>query len=301
MRFDLPDLRLFVAVVHAGSITRGAEALNLALASASQRIAGMEAMLGAKLLERARRGVRPTPAGAVLLRHAQDILLRAGQMHDALSGFTQGLHGRILLLANTSALLGFLPPVLRSFLAAHPGLDIEVDERTSTAIVQAVAAGEAELGIVADVVDTGALHLRRLVEDPLVMVAPAAHPLAGRDRIAFADTMAEPMVGLQDSALEAHLAEHAVRRGGMLHYRIRLRSIDAIGQIVRGGIGITILPQSALGGLADPALRIVPLADAWARRGLAACLRDPAALTPRAGLLLRHIEEHEALRPDLSS
>ncbi len=292
MRFDLPDLRLFVTVVQNGSITQGAAALNLALASASQRIAGMEATLGAKLLERTRRGVRPTPAGTVLLRHAQDILLRAEQMHGALSGFAQEMHGRILLLANTSALLGFLPPVLQRFLAAHPGLDIEVDERPSTAIVQAIAAGEAELGIVADVVDTGALHLHRLVDDPLVTVVPAAHPFAARDRVAFAEAMQEPLVGLHDAALETHLAEHATRRGGTLHHRIRLRSIDAIGQMVRGGVGIAILPQSATGGLAGPALRIVPLDDSWARRGLAACLRDPAALTPRAGLLLRHIQEH---------
>ncbi|HUA76412.1 MAG TPA: LysR family transcriptional regulator, partial [Acetobacteraceae bacterium] len=60
MRFDLSDLRLFAAIVAGGSITSGAAALNLALASASQRVAGMEEALGVPLLERARRGVRPT-------------------------------------------------------------------------------------------------------------------------------------------------------------------------------------------------------------------------------------------------
>jgi DNA-binding transcriptional LysR family regulator len=61
MRFDLTDLRLFLYVVERGSLTHGAQAMNLALASASERISGMEAALGARLLERTRRGVQPTP------------------------------------------------------------------------------------------------------------------------------------------------------------------------------------------------------------------------------------------------
>jgi DNA-binding transcriptional LysR family regulator len=289
MRFDLSDLRLFVAVVRSGSITRGALGVNVALASASQRISGMEAVLGVALLERTRRGVLPTPAGAVLLRHAQDILCRADQMHGELNGFSQGLRGRIPLLSNTSALFGFLPPVLRSFLSAHPGLDIEVDERPSVDIVRIVAEGGAELGIVADVVDPGALQRHRLADDPLVMVAAAAHPLAGRSQVGFTEIMLQPLIGLLDAALETHLAEHASRRGVVLHHRIRLRSIGAIGQMVRDGIGVAILPQTATEDLDDPALRIVRLSDAWARRRLAICLRQAQTLTPGARLLLEHI------------
>lgn len=292
MRFDLSDLRLFVAVVRNGSITRGAQAMNLALASASQRVSGMEAMLGVALLERARRGVRPTPAGAVLLRHAQDILFRADQMHGELSGFTAGLRGRIHLLSNTSALLGFLPQVLKTFLLAHPGLDIEVDERPSTDIVRIVAEGGVELGVVADIVDPGALQMHRLTDDPLVMIAAATHPLAGRSQVDFAELMQEPLVGLLDAALETHLAEHASRRGIILRHRIRLRSVGAISQMVGQGVGVAILPGSATGDLHDPALCIVPLSDAWARRRLAVCLRRAETLTMPARLLLEHIRAH---------
>ncbi|HEY6432116.1 MAG TPA: LysR family transcriptional regulator, partial [Acetobacteraceae bacterium] len=167
MRFDLTDLRLFIAVVRSGSITRGAETMNLALASASQRISGMEATLGVPLLERAARGVRPTPAGAALLRHAQDILLRADRMASELRGFSTGRRGRVRLLSNTGALLGIVPRLLRSFLVMHPGLDVEIEEHPSVEIVRLVTEGAAELGVVADVVDPGALHLHRLEEDQL--------------------------------------------------------------------------------------------------------------------------------------
>ena len=71
MRFDLVDLRLFRYVVEAGNITNGSARAGMALASASERIRLMEESLGAPLLERHRRGVRATPAGAALVHHAQ--------------------------------------------------------------------------------------------------------------------------------------------------------------------------------------------------------------------------------------
>jgi molybdate transport repressor ModE-like protein len=148
LRFDLADLRLFAAIAERGSITGGAAALNLALASASQRVSGMEAVLGVPLLERARRGVRPTEAGLVLLRHARDLLAGAERMRGELRFFSRGLRDRVRLLSNTGALLGFLPPVLESFLLAHPGLDIALAERPSPEIVRILADGAAALATV---------------------------------------------------------------------------------------------------------------------------------------------------------
>ena len=104
MRFDLTDLRLFLSVVENGSLTRGARAMHLALASASERIAGMEEALGAPLLERNRRGVLPTAAGEALVRHARSILEQVEQMRGELRTYATGLKGRIRLLSNSAAL-----------------------------------------------------------------------------------------------------------------------------------------------------------------------------------------------------
>jgi DNA-binding transcriptional LysR family regulator len=290
MRFDLTDLRLFVTIVRSGSITRGAQGMNLALASASQRVALMEASLGVRLLERVPRGVRATEAGAVLLRHAEELLVRADRMEGELRGFSSGRRGRIRLLSNTAALVGFLPDGLRTFLAAHPGLDIAVEERPSVEIVRAVTEGAAELGIVSDGVDPGLLQRYRLQEDRLVLVVAATHPrLASATEIDFAQIMREPFVGLLDAALETHLAEHAARRGGRLDHRIRLRSIGAIGRMVADGIGVAILPESTLPELDGSAVRVVRLSDAWAHRRLALCLRELEDLTPLARLLMAHL------------
>jgi len=294
MRFDLTDLRLFTTVVRNGSITRGAEAMNLALAAASQRIAGMEAKIGIPLLQRSQRGVQPTAAGHVLLRHAHEILFRADQMTGELHVLSKGVHGRILLPSNTGAILGFLPSALAGFLTAHPGLDIEIAEHPSVEIVQMVTDRRAEFGIVADVVDAGALHLHRLADDALVLVAPAGHRLADRRQIDFTEIMREPLVGLLEAALEQHMAEHAKRRGVTLTHRVRLRGIRAIGEMIQAGIGNAILPQSAAAELAGLKLCVIPLSNAWARRSLALCLRESDELTPTARLIIDHIRHFAA-------
>ncbi|HVB67477.1 MAG TPA: LysR family transcriptional regulator [Acetobacteraceae bacterium] len=289
MRLDLADLRLFVTIVGSGSITSGAATMNLALASASQRLSGMEAALGVPLLERSRRGVRPTAAGTLLLRHARALLAGAEQMHGELRGFATGLRGRIRLPANTGAVLGFLPEALCGFLAAHPGLDIALEERPSVETVRVVADGGAELGILADSVDPGALHVQPLCADPLALVVPESHRLAGRDAVDLTAVLEEKFVGLQDAALEAHLAEHAARRGARLNYRIRLRAPAAIGGMVAAGIGVAILPHGVAAEVAGPGLGVVPLRDAWARRRLALCARSLDGLTPQARLLWVHL------------
>jgi len=288
MRFDLGDLRLFLSVVENGSLTAGARAMHLALASVSERIAGMEAALGAPLLERNRRGVRTTAAGDALVRHARTILGQVEQMRGDLRTYATGLKGRIRLLSNTAAIATFVPHRLCQFLVAHPDLSIDLDERPSVHIVQALVDGRADLGLVADSADLGALQAHLLGTDQLVVVACRAHRLAGALSVAFADLLDEPIVGLADTALEAHLAERAARLGRQLDYRIRLRSVDNVAMHVAAGVGVAILSEAVARTLGRDLAR-VPLAEAWATRKLYLCARDFAGLAPHARLLARQL------------
>lgn len=288
MRFDLTDLRLFLTVVECGSLTGGARAMHLALASVSERIAGMEEALGAPLLERNRRGVRATAAGEALVRHARAILGQVEQMRGELRHYATGLKGRVRLLANTIAIGTFLPGELCRFLASHPDLSIDLEERTSVDIVQVVADGRADLGVVADSTDLGLLQTHLLVTDQLVVVTHPRHRLAGQETVAFADILGEPIVGIADSALALHLAERAARLGRQLDYRIQLRNTEHLAMHVEAGIGISILSRAMAMTLRRD-LAIVPLAEAWAARKVYLCARDFATLTPQAALLAQQL------------
>jgi molybdate transport repressor ModE-like protein len=144
MRFDLVDLRLFLLVVEATSITHGAARAGMALASASERIRLMEDSLGAPLLERNRRGVRATSAGSALVHHAQLVIQQLERMRAELSEYAEGLRGRVRLFANTTATAEFLPAALGPFLSLHPQIDIDLEERSSREIVRAIAQNLAE-------------------------------------------------------------------------------------------------------------------------------------------------------------
>jgi len=157
MRFDLADLRLFLAVVEAGSITHGASAANLSLAAASERLRQMEASGGVSLLDRGRRGVSATRAGEALAHHARLVLRQVATMQAELSEHARGVRATIRLLANTAAMAEFLPGRLGPWLAAHPRIDVDLSERPSSEIVKAIAGGLAEIGIVSDAIETSPL------------------------------------------------------------------------------------------------------------------------------------------------
>jgi DNA-binding transcriptional LysR family regulator len=282
LRFDLVDLGLFRHVVEAGSITHGAERAHLALAAASARIRGMEDSLGAPLLTRARHGVSPTPAGRALLAHARSLLAGTERLREEMAAYSGGAAGQIRVVANTHALIEFLPGPLSDFLASHPGIAVEIEERTSDEIVGLVAEGAADFGLLSGTVDTGALATIPFREDRFVLVAARGDPLAGEGAIAFADVLARDLVGLdRRSAISRFLVEKAARAGRPMRLRAQLRGFDAVCRLVEARVGLAILPEStALRAARTLALAVVPLSDPWARRDLTLCLRELAALPP---------------------
>ncbi|MDP1597787.1 LysR substrate-binding domain-containing protein [Phenylobacterium sp.] len=291
MRFDLVDLRLFCEVVDAGSITRGAERSALALAAASTRIRNMEDALGAPLLERSRQGVSLTPAGRTLLKHARTILSQTARLREDLGAYAGGLSGEVRLLANTNALTEFLPEALSRFLAGHPHVSVNLEERLSDEIVGLVAEGVGDVGIVAGTVDMGSLETFPFRSDRFVVVSSAIHPLAQRSSMTFADVLGFDLVGLdRASSLQRFLSTKAAREGRPLRLRVQLRSFDAVCRLVECGVGVGIVPETTARRAARTmSLGIVELTDDWARRDLTICVRDLSQLAPYARELVKSL------------
>lgn len=300
MQFDLTDLSLFRHVVEAGSITHGAERAHLALAAASTRIRNMEKSLGAPLLLRNRQGVVPTPAGRTLLQHARALLAQAERLREDLGSFTGGLAGQIRILSNTNALTEFLPEALSAFLAHHPQVSIDLEERLSDEIVGLIAEGVGDIGIVAGTVDTGRLETYPFRSDRFVLVVPKGHSLASRSEVTFAEVLAHDFVGLdRASALQRFLASKATRIGLPLRLRVQLRSFDAVCRMVEAGVGLGIVPETtARRAGRTMAIAAIDLKDPWAARDLTLCVRSQSELTATARELVAHLRDGtEALSP----
>jgi molybdate transport repressor ModE-like protein len=186
VHFDLTDLRLFAAVVEEGSITAGASRAAISLPSASARVKGMEEALGTALLERHRRGVRPTPAGAALCHHAQLVLAQMERLRGDLREHARGgVRGHVRLMSNTTALEEYLPDVLAGWLARNPGVDIALEERVSHEIAPAVARAHADIGVLTDLAGAEGLETYPFRIDRLVVVVPRGHALEPQRDIAL--------------------------------------------------------------------------------------------------------------------
>jgi len=300
MRYDLPDLRLVAAIADTGSLSRAAAQVHLAPSSASHRLTQLEGALGVPLFTRHARGLDPTSAGESLLRHARQVFAQLEQMHADLAPYANGLHSQVTVFANTNAINCFLPEDLGDFLRDHPQVRVSLEEQPSPAIIQAVAVGQVEIGVVAADNNLAGLETLPYRRDRLVLLVSAGHRLAARREVAFVEVLAEPFVCLHaGSAIHTFMMNAAARLGSRLDVRIQVRSFNAVCRMVAAGVGIGMVPRSAvprerLGRkelAAGDGLGIVEITDDWAPRDLQLCTRSRTALSPAAAALFVHLAE----------
>jgi molybdate transport repressor ModE-like protein len=282
------DLQLFAAVVEHGTITAAAQAMSLSLAAASTRLQALEHRVGTKLLERSKAGAAATDAGRALARQAHRVLAELDALHVEMAAFGRGLRGTVRLLCNTSAMAEALPPRLGRFLVAHPDIDLELQELPSDAVLQALRRGVADVGIVADYVDTAGLATQTWIEDELVVLLPAARKRPRPAALRFAQLLDRPFVGLSaESGLSRFLLQQAARSGRVPQHRVRVSSFDAVARIVEAGVGVAVVPLSAAKRWRDSAVQVAPLEDAWAKRRLLVCSTAQAEALPGAQALIK--------------
>jgi DNA-binding transcriptional LysR family regulator len=293
MHFDFKDLELFVAVAEAGSIARAAERSHMVASAVSKRLSDLESSFGTALFLRGARGMELTSAGHAFLIKARKLLDQAAQLQEEIQKHSVGMRGQVTVFANMSAIVEFLPAILASFLKAHPEIHVHLEQHISEHIAAAVKENSADLGIVGELPVLDKLTTVPFRKDELVLVTRRDHAIAVSERVAFADVVALPFVGLdQNSSLHYVLAKAAAERGRQLDLRIRVASFDAACAMVAAGLGVTILPKLAIAPyLKSFDLAAIQLCDEWATRQLFVCTRADQPLHPAAQLLLKHLSE----------
>jgi DNA-binding transcriptional LysR family regulator len=214
-------------------------------------------------------------------------------MRGDLAEYADGLRGQVRLMSNTNALTEFLPEPLSAFLAAHPQVNIDLEERLSDEIVAAVADGTADVGIVAGTVEVAGLEVLPFRVDRFVLVVAPGHRLSTAERIAFAEALDFDFVGLdRASALQRFLSEKAEKIGRRLKLRVQLRSFDAVCRLVECNVGIGIVPATTGERLAKTmSIHPIELIDEWAVRKLTICVRRQTDLPIYARELVRHLAQ----------
>jgi DNA-binding transcriptional LysR family regulator len=281
---DVTRLRVLVAVARYGSVTAAAQALNYAQPSISHHIARLEAETGARLLQRAGRGVRLTDAGRLLAERAEEIIGRLDAAENELAAHVGLRQGRVRLASFPSALGTIVPAAAARLEAESPGMDLTLAEAEPPEALRMLRAGYVDVALVfrhyqqdADPAppspDEEGARGRLLLDEPVHLVTPAAAPEKGEG--------AEKGEGEAGGAAQPDLATYAkyrwiagcercrgylIRQCGLAGFapKIAFTTDDyvAVQALVAAGLGVTTLPGLCLRAARHPGICAVPLPGA---------------------------------------
>ena len=287
---DLRQLRSFVAVVEAGSLTRAAADLHIAQQSLSQQMRTLEAQLGATLLVRSSRGVVPTAVGEVLVREARAVLAQADRAVEAVRSAARGEQGELRVGFLPSVANYLMPAVVRAFRERHPAIVLQTDDVPMAALVAGLREGRFDAGLSRPSLSDD-LAEEVVLREPVGAVLPEGHRLADRATLTLADLADEPWVLTPRSSYppwHRKYDEDFARAGYRPRVVQRGTTPQGLLALVAAGVGVTRLPLSSR-SLRDGGVVFVPLAGEDAAVALVTRPDAPNPALPALRAVVREV------------
>jgi LysR family transcriptional regulator, hydrogen peroxide-inducible genes activator len=241
---DLPSLRAVLKIAQRGSFSQAARDLGVTQPAISQQVARLESEFGRSLFDRQGRSVTLTEAGEKLCRHAQQIIALADDARRIVTD--DGESGRIVIAAIPTIAPYLLPEVLSGFRDDHPQAQVEVHEEVTSSLLQRSSNGEIDLGLLALPAERKYLHFERLYDEELLLVVPAAHPLAKAKKVRLEDLQEEPFVLLDEAhCLSGDIRSFCLRKRFQPVATGRTTQLTTVLELVALGHGISLIPEMA--------------------------------------------------------
>ena len=254
---SVPRLRILREVVLQGSFSGAAESLSYTQSAVSQAVATLEAECGALLLERGRRGVRPTPAGSALVAHADGVIARLEAAEADLAALRGLRGGRLRMASFPTAGATLMPLAIARFRAAHPDVELSLAEGEPEGIAPRLRDGEFDLALLFEFPGHdeglgGGLRRTELLTDPMHVALPAGHRLAARARLRLSDLAQEAWV---QTSSPSPCAQHVVRSCHAAGFdpSVTFESDDysVVQGLVAAGVGVALIPRLALSSVRE--------------------------------------------------
>ncbi|MBR0646300.1 LysR family transcriptional regulator [Plastoroseomonas hellenica] len=296
MSITLRQLRAMVAVARNGSLGRAAALLHLSQPALTVQIRELERALGVRLFDRGARGAEPTEAGRELAEAFGRIL---GDLDAVVAGardvaaLRSGL-ARVATLPSVGATV--LPAVLARLRERSPRIRVAVRDAVAARVGALVKSGAAELGIAAIDPDPE-LEASLLFEDRMVAVLPAGHPLEKKRSVPLAALAAVPLVLGEESSVRSLFDRACAAEGLHVVPAYEATYISTLIGMVRAGLGVGVLPASAVDPLTEPAIRIRPITDPPIPRRVMLLRRAGRSLSPAAEAFVEALAADEPRRP----
>lgn len=292
---DVTRLRVFRAVVHAGTVQAAAANLGYSPSAVSQHITALQRETGLTLFEKSGRGISPTTTGLALASGSEEVMTSLGRLQGLVDDLRDGRTGTLSIGTFPSAGQYWVPQVARELSKEFPDLVLHLDLLD---LIHGPGNGY-DLDLRAEDPNeppTVVQGYRRfaLVDEPYVLVLPADHPLAAQDRVSLAEVARERQVseGSQDASCARILNRSWGALGVSPRYAARSSDHHAAIALVQSGVGVTLLPRLAMGTLPPGLVQREIADDAPPIRRIVVFVREesgPRTAVARALQLLREI------------
>jgi DNA-binding transcriptional LysR family regulator len=283
MDISLRQIRAYLTVARSRSFTRAAAETNLSQPALSMQIRSLEARLGIKLFDRSSRLVELTRLGRELAPVFQRIVRDLDETVSDIRDFARVGRGSVRIGALPSFAAGRLPEIIASFRKQIPDAEVIVKDAISSHVAEMVLSEVVELGVIGGQSIHADLDVIHRSEDRLCAVLPAHHPLALKKVVSVEDMLAFPLI-LMDPATSVRASIDAALSRGKHRARVACEVTYMMTAVamVRAGLGITILPESAHELRAEPDLVSRAIGDGRFVRSVAVVKKRRRTLSPGA-------------------
>jgi DNA-binding transcriptional LysR family regulator len=304
---NVQRLKVLREVLAQGSFSEAASALNYTQSAVSQAIATLEAEAGVPLLERDRRGVRPTSAGERLNEHGVRILTQLDAAEAELGAIAGVKGGELRMASFPTAGATLMPLAIASFRAAHPDVTLSLVEGEPEELTPRLRDGEFDLALIFEFEGTGALgpglRAAPLFEDPMKLALPKGHRLLSPKRVAPDGAPSNRQITLADLAEDAWVqtseasacARHVVRicRAAGFEPRVSFESDDylTVQGLVAAGVGVALIPELALSQTVSYDIAVTELHPVAPVRHVVAATRGAGVSLPAAASMLDILQD----------
>jgi DNA-binding transcriptional LysR family regulator len=283
---EIRQLLAFVTVAARRNFTRAAQELSLTQPAVTRQVGGLESELGTKLMDRLGRRTELTSAGQALLPYAEEILRLADEARRKVLDINHGVAGHLSIGASSTAATYFLPPLLNSYRNAFPQVQLSVATGASPRVGDMVRSGGVDIGIVMDHQDQAGIGAVVLATYEVCLATAPNHPLARSgpgDEISLDAALGNsPLIVMQPGATLRTYVERLLAVADIpFRPSIELDNVEAIKKMIEAGIGISILPEIAIGAeRAAGTLVALPIRDLpVAQQQIAAIYREDRYLS----------------------
>lgn len=257
----LVQLNAFVTVAEQGGFTAASRRLGLSQPAVSRAIATLESELGSPVFVRRRGGLALTEAGSVALVHAREALRHLTLMRTEVAGITGGVTGTLWLASLPTATAAFIAPQLRAYAHRHPAVTIRLLEGSEEEVLDWLDQGAVETGVVS--LPVKGMEAAVLGDQALAAVVPAESDLASKEAVTYADLASKPFVRGKGGCADVFMP--IARQAGVeFDLAFDAREVAAALEIVRAGLGVSILPVAGLPDM--PGVAVRPLVPHTVRR-----------------------------------